>query len=299
MDNGNGVFSDKVNLNKEGVFTGQAEDDQGRNNAEPDDAVSKQGTDAGQGTQPVPGDGSGGMGYQDGQMDHGNERVEPNLAEHGQAGREPNLNGQQGNGNGGTDQGRNTEPDYGVSGSMQNPAMSPDYGTQGTVQNPNTMQNGGAQGTMQTPRAVRDYGNQGTMQTLNASAGYGTSGTAQNPNQGFGYGANGMEQNPNPAQGYGNGGQGYFYGEGYYQYPEQGGYEREMEIPVTVGEWLIYMLLMLIPCVNIVLMLVWTFGDKEKKSKSNYFKARLIFYGIMIGLSFLWLIFYGFVLLLL
>ena len=41
-----------------------------------------------------------------------------------------------------------------------------------------------------------------------------------------------------------------------YQYAPQGGYEQEFEPPVTMGEWLVSMLLMLIPCVNIVLMFV-------------------------------------------
>ena len=52
-----------------------------------------------------------------------------------------------------------------------------------------------------------------------------------------------------------------------------------------MGEWLISMLLMCIPCVNIVLMFVWAFGSSAKKSKSNYFKAALIMAGISIVLS--------------
>ena len=59
----------------------------------------------------------------------------------------------------------------------------------------------------------------------------------------------------------------------------------QLEEPVSMGEWLIAMLLMLIPCVNIVLMFVWAFSDSEKKSKSNYFKAALIWAGISIVLG--------------
>lgn len=55
---------------------------------------------------------------------------------------------------------------------------------------------------------------------------------------------------------------------------------QDLEEPVSMGEWLISMLLMCIPCVNIVLMFVWAFGSSTKKSKSNYFKASLIFAGI-------------------
>lgn len=65
---------------------------------------------------------------------------------------------------------------------------------------------------------------------------------------------------------------------------------QEQEEPVSVGEWLISMLLMCIPCVNIVLMFVWAFGSSTKKSKSNYFKASLICAGIGIVLTIIMMI---------
>ncbi len=107
----------------------------------------------------------------------------------------------------------------------------------------------------------------------------------------FGYDNQGQNQETGYHFDYGN--QGYSYGQNGYRYQEQGGYEREMEIPVTLGEWLLSMVLMLIPCVNIVLMLVWAFGDKEKKSKSNFFKASLIFNGILMVVAVLWFMFFG------
>ena len=61
----------------------------------------------------------------------------------------------------------------------------------------------------------------------------------------------------------------------------------ELEEPVKVSEWLVSMLLMMIPCVNIILVFVWAFSSSEKKSKSNYFKASLILFAISMGLSFL------------
>ena len=53
-----------------------------------------------------------------------------------------------------------------------------------------------------------------------------------------------------------------------------------LEEPMGIGEWLITMLLMAIPCVNIILLFVWGFGSSEKKSKSNFCKAYLIGIGI-------------------
>jgi hypothetical protein len=59
---------------------------------------------------------------------------------------------------------------------------------------------------------------------------------------------------------------------------------------VSVREWLLTFLISVIPIVNLVMMFVWAFSDKVKKSKSNYFKAMLIFSAIMVVLS---LIFYA------
>lgn len=57
-----------------------------------------------------------------------------------------------------------------------------------------------------------------------------------------------------------------------------------MEEPVSVGEWLLSMVLMVVPCLNIILMFVWAFGKTEKKSKANFFKAQLILVGIVVAL---------------
>ena len=60
-----------------------------------------------------------------------------------------------------------------------------------------------------------------------------------------------------------------------------------LEEPMSMGEWMISLLVMMIPCVNIVMMFVWAFSSTEKKSKSNYFKASLIFTGIMMVFMFI------------
>lgn len=57
-----------------------------------------------------------------------------------------------------------------------------------------------------------------------------------------------------------------------------------LEEPVSVGEWLVSMLVMMVPCLNIILMFVWAFSQTEKKSKSNFFKAQLIIIGIVVAL---------------
>ncbi|MDR1674621.1 MAG: zinc ribbon domain-containing protein [Oscillospiraceae bacterium] len=57
------------------------------------------------------------------------------------------------------------------------------------------------------------------------------------------------------------------------------------ETPVSVGEWMLMALIMMIPLVGLVMMFVWAFGANEKKSKSNWAKASLIWAAIYIGLT--------------
>ena len=59
---------------------------------------------------------------------------------------------------------------------------------------------------------------------------------------------------------------------------------------VSVGDWIITFIIMAIPFVNIIMLLVWAFGNNTPKSKANWAKAGLIFYLIAIILA---IIFYG------
>lgn len=70
----------------------------------------------------------------------------------------------------------------------------------------------------------------------------------------------------------------------YQQPPYQQPYQPmgELEEPVSFGEWMLTLLLMCIPCVNIILMFVWAFGKSAKKSMANYFKATLAWMAIWI-----------------
>lgn len=110
-------------------------------------------------------------------------------------------------------------------------------------------------------------------------AGYQNAGYQNNGFQGNGYQNNGYQNGP--------------YQNAYSQNgsPYQGaplkpdGYMEGPEEPISVGEWLITMLVLAIPCVNLVMLFVWGFGSTEKRTKANYCKAALIWSGIMIALS--------------
>lgn len=52
---------------------------------------------------------------------------------------------------------------------------------------------------------------------------------------------------------------------------------------ISVKEWLLTMLIMIIPIVNIIMMFVFAFGEGNP-SKQNYFKAALIWAAIILGI---------------
>ena len=54
---------------------------------------------------------------------------------------------------------------------------------------------------------------------------------------------------------------------------------------VSVKEWLITNLILMIPLVNIVMTIVWAFGSNTNPNKANYFKAALILFVIYLVLA--------------
>lgn len=55
---------------------------------------------------------------------------------------------------------------------------------------------------------------------------------------------------------------------------------------VTLGEWLVTILITAIPLVNVIMLFVWAFGSNTKLSKANWAKATLIFLVIVFVLYF-------------
>ena len=61
--------------------------------------------------------------------------------------------------------------------------------------------------------------------------------------------------------------------------------EREsnyIQAPISVGEWMITLLIMAIPLVNIIMLFVWAFSGNINLSKANWAKASLIWTLIII-----------------
>jgi competence CoiA-like predicted nuclease len=75
----------------------------------------------------------------------------------------------------------------------------------------------------------------------------------------------------------------------YQQNPYQNGYNNmpapaNNGEPVSIGQWMLTMLIMMIPIANIIMMFVWAFGSDVPASKKNFFRAQLIWAVIWIVL---------------
>ena len=71
---------------------------------------------------------------------------------------------------------------------------------------------------------------------------------------------------------------------------ENGAYGNEQNEVISLGNWIITLIVLAIPLVGLIMTCVWGFSGNTPKSKANYCKAVLIFYIIGIVLA---CIFYG------
>ena len=68
----------------------------------------------------------------------------------------------------------------------------------------------------------------------------------------------------------------------------QSSYAPPVQAPITVGDWVVTLLIMFIPLVNLIMLFVWAFSDGTNVSKANWAKATLIWMliGIVLGILF-------------
>lgn len=114
------------------------------------------------------------------------------------------------------------------------------------------------------------------------------------PNQGY--------QDPNANQyNYGNGGQQdynqYGYNNGYNNQPNYNGYQNQPinmddPTPMTIGQWLLTIIVLAIPCVGIIMYFVWAFGTGNVNRK-NYCRACLIITAVVVVLWILMSVLFG------
>jgi hypothetical protein len=68
----------------------------------------------------------------------------------------------------------------------------------------------------------------------------------------------------------------------------QSSYAPPVQAPITVGDWVVTLLIMFIPLVNLIMLFVWAFSGGTNLSKANWAKATLIWMlvGLVLGILF-------------
>lgn len=67
----------------------------------------------------------------------------------------------------------------------------------------------------------------------------------------------------------------------------------EVEKVVSVQKWIITLLIMMIPLVNIICLIIWAFSNTENKNRSNWAKAQLVMFLISIVLAIFFFMIFG------
>lgn len=64
--------------------------------------------------------------------------------------------------------------------------------------------------------------------------------------------------------------------------------------PINTGEWFLTILITNIPVIGLIMLIVWAFDKQGNPSKSNWAKAKLLWYVAGIGIAILVLMMVGF-----
>ena len=75
--------------------------------------------------------------------------------------------------------------------------------------------------------------------------------------------------------------------QGGYQGGSQAFYSSDLEQPLSVGDWVVTIILSLIPTVGLIMLLIWAFGSGTPRSKANWAKAQLIIMLVLFVLCFI------------
>lgn len=70
-----------------------------------------------------------------------------------------------------------------------------------------------------------------------------------------------------------------------YNYTPTGNYGQPDHEVMTVGQWFLVIIAGIIPCVGLVLYLVWAFGNGGTQNRKNYCRAWLIYYVIQMVIA--------------
>ncbi len=70
-------------------------------------------------------------------------------------------------------------------------------------------------------------------------------------------------------------------------------FDNSNQKPMSVKDWLITLVIMMIPLVGFIMLFVYAFSDNENVNKKNWAKAQLIVMAVVFSLLFLFFILFG------
>lgn len=77
-------------------------------------------------------------------------------------------------------------------------------------------------------------------------------------------------------------------------YPEQN--SQNETSPMDLKDWVLTLVVLMIPCVGIVMYFVWAFGDKGNINRRNFCRAQLIIFGVLLVIYLVFFLLFGSVL---
>lgn len=66
--------------------------------------------------------------------------------------------------------------------------------------------------------------------------------------------------------------------------------------PMDLKDWVLTLVVLMIPCVGIVMYFVWAFGDKGNINRRNFCRAQLIIFGVLLVIYLVFFLLFGSVL---
>ena len=68
------------------------------------------------------------------------------------------------------------------------------------------------------------------------------------------------------------------------QEPRNYGFHQDTAPVMSIGNWVVTMIIMMIPLVNVIMLIVWAAGNNDNPNRKNWAIVQLIFFGIAFAL---------------
>lgn len=62
---------------------------------------------------------------------------------------------------------------------------------------------------------------------------------------------------------------------------------------MDLKDWVLTLVVLMIPCVGIVMYFVWAFGDKGNINRRNFCRAQLIIFGVLLVIYLVFFLLFG------